>query len=1516
VGALEKLTVSLFVTHPFDVDLRFQLTGPDGTQVLLSANNGGPGANYGLSCFPDTSRTTFDDDATNSITTGRPPFLGAYKPQQPLAAFAGKFGTNINGVWRLNAIDSIQFGTGVLQCWSLSMITSACAPGGGLCPGVDLSIGMTDAPDPATVASNLVYTITVTNNGPNIARGVVVSHNLPAPMQFVSANPSQGTASYAGGVVTATLGNLGIGAVATISVTVVPTLAGTFFSSASVASTDPELNPLNNSVSISTIVVPPVCDLAVGLSGFPNPTIVGGSLTYTVSVTNNGPATASGVVVSNSLPASVLIGSVNVSQGSAVVVGNLVFFNVGLLPKNGSATATISVTPQAYGVITAVAHASAIQPDPYQANNTAIAPITVGQASDLAIGMTARPNPVVLNSNLTYQITVTNLGPNIATNVVVSQTLPIGINISSISVSQGSYTLNGNSLLCSLGTIIVGATANIRVVGATTRVGTLSSSATVTSSQSDPNPANNSVSASAQVAPPFINIVPAGATLTAENFFPPDGSIESGETVTIQFRLQNIGNVANTNLVATLLATGGVTSPSGPQTYGILRPIGIPGGSPVSRPFTFTANGSPGGTLVATLQLQDATSNLPPATFSFMLPQAFGFTNGQQITIPDIGAANPYPSVINVAGVTGQVGKVTVTLSGLTHTYPHDVSALVVGPSGASVLVLSHAADVSSVSDVTLTFDDAADSELPGTGQMSTGTWKPSVYSPSPIFSNPAPAGPYSSLLSDFNGLNPNGNWSLYVLDDNAGDSGYIANGWSLAMESVVPVNQLADVGLSATASPEPVLVGDVLTYTFTITNAGPATASGVNFSNALPSFVSFISATVSQGNWTTNGNVVLANFGSLPAGATATLTALVQPQVGCPSPLLNSASVGAFESDIHTGNNHVTVLSTVNLPVAGLTLGITASPNPVIVASNLIYTISVTNNGPNNALNAAITDTLPAGVAFVSGSASQGSTSVSGGVFTASLGTLAPGATATVSLVVAPSAAGLLTNTAVAVTASTNTVPNNSAVAIVTVNNPAPIVVPAGATIVSGSVYPPDGTIHPGENVTVAFSLVNTGAVNTVNLSATLLPTGGVTSPSGPQTYGVVVAGGPPVAREFSFTAAGAPGGVLVATLQLHDGAKDLGTVGFSFNFPSITSWVATNSIIIPDHGTASPYPSSVMVSGLTGVVSKVIVTLNGFTHSFPSDISVVLVSPRNNNTLLMSHNGAGLGVTNLTLTFDDGAPTALPNSSRIVSGSYQPSSFGAPVTLPPPAPLAPYGSHLSSVNGIDPNGTWALYVFDGSIGDSGVIASGWTLNITAIQPVNPVTDMALSVSSVPATIALGTSLTYSFSIVNAGAGAAPDVVLTDTLPVGFNVISSSVSQGSSQLEGNQFLFNLGTMNPGDIATATLTVLPSLPGSFLNVASLSGGYTDLNPANDSVQSATTVAGIAPILSASFSGGLLHLTVSGQPGNVYVIQASGNLASWIPISTNTAGTDGTFQYTDPASASLPTRFYRAQRQGP
>ncbi len=96
----------------------------------------------------------------------------------------------------------------------------------------------------------------------------------------------------------------------------------------------------------------------------------------------------------------------------------------------------------------------------------------------------------------------------------------------------------------------------------------------------------------------------------------PNGAIDPNETVTVNFGLKNVGTAGTTNLVATLMPTGGILSPSGPQTYGVLSMNGT-----AVFPFTFTATGNCGGTATATVQFQDGAADLGTVTFSFGLGQ-------------------------------------------------------------------------------------------------------------------------------------------------------------------------------------------------------------------------------------------------------------------------------------------------------------------------------------------------------------------------------------------------------------------------------------------------------------------------------------------------------------------------------------------------------------------------------------------------------------------------------------------------------------------------------------------------------------------------------------------------------------------------------------------------------------------------------------------------------------------------------------------------------------------------------
>jgi len=243
-----------------------------------------------------------------------------------------------------------------------------------------------------------------------------------------------------------------------------------------------------------------------------------------------------------------------------------------------------------------------------------------------------------------------------------------------------------------------------------------------------------------------------------------------------------------------------------------------------------------------------------------------------------------------------------------------------------------------------------------------------------------------------------------------------------------------ADVSITKTAAPNPVAVGGTLTYTLIVQNNGPATAIGVVVTDVLPSTVTLLSASASSG--TCSGTTTITCVG-LTASPT---TIVISVRANAPGSLSNTASVSSSTTDPVPGNNSATAIVTVDAgaALADLSLTKTDSPDPATVGSNLTYTITVRNNGPATAAGVRLGDTLPSSVTLVSSNASQGNCGAGTGVVSVlcELGSLASGGSATVTIIVRPTAAGNITNIAavVATTPDPNEA-NNSASASTTVN-------------------------------------------------------------------------------------------------------------------------------------------------------------------------------------------------------------------------------------------------------------------------------------------------------------------------------------------------------------------------------------------------------------------------------------------------------------------------------------------------
>lgn len=405
------------------------------------------------------------------------------------------------------------------------------------------------------------------------------------------------------------------------------------------------------------------------------------------------------------------------------------------------------------------------------------------------------------------------------------------------------------------------------------------------------------------------------------------------------------------------------------------------------------------------------------------------------------------------------------------------------------------------------------------------------------------------------------------------------------------------------------------------------------------------------------------------------------------------------------------------------------------------------------------------------------------------------------------------------ATTASINVSPTSTAVYSVTVTD-GTTTCSAGA---SGTV-----TVNPLPSVSVNSATICEGGSATLTATTDAATPTYLWSPGGATTPSITVA---PVATA-TYTCAVTDG----ATGCSRSGSGTVTVRGYQ-------QFSNSGAITVNDFAAASPYPSAITVSGLTATVCRVVVLLNDVSHPFPDDLDIALVGPNGVPILLMSDVGGANGISNLDLVFDDLASGSLPDAAQIIGGTYKPTNFGAksdgnPDNFPAPAPTVRYGTNLSEFAGINPNGTWNLFVFDDELVDAGQIVGGWTLSIATIDPI---ADVAVSQVDVPDPVAIGSNLTYTVVVNNNGPAVATGVLVSDTPPASATLVSFGASQGSCTLISGTIWCSLGAIAPGESATVTVVVNPTATGTIVNTASAQNDEVDFNTANNSSSASTTV---------------------------------------------------------------------------
>ncbi|CAN5623979.1 hypothetical protein BH20ACT2_BH20ACT2_15110 [soil metagenome] len=260
--------------------------------------------------------------------------------------------------------------------------------------------------------------------------------------------------------------------------------------------------------------------------------------------------------------------------------------------------------------------------------------------------------------------------------------------------------------------------------------------------------------------------------------------------------MSDVGGSPDVADVSLRFADGGPPpTDDGPLVSGTFTPRNVdaadsfpaPPGDPRPAPAVGTLMGtfdgdSPNGTWQLRI-VDDAGSDVGAMPEGWRITIVTGVANHGPIAVPDNANATPYPSDIAIAGRTGTVSDVTVSIPMFFHPFSDDLDILLRGPGGQTALLMSDAGGNQPTNFASLEFDDAG-APLPDGPPLPTGSFAPTNHvgndAGNDAFPGPAPPGPYGATLSVFDGTDPNGTWSLFVRDDNANHAGSLPGGWSI----------------------------------------------------------------------------------------------------------------------------------------------------------------------------------------------------------------------------------------------------------------------------------------------------------------------------------------------------------------------------------------------------------------------------------------------------------------------------------------------------------------------------------------------------------------------------------------------------------------------------------------------------------------------------------------------------------------------------------------------------------------
>jgi uncharacterized repeat protein (TIGR01451 family) len=876
--------------------------------------------------------------------------------------------------------------------------------------GPNLSVTDVGSPVPVQAGNDITYTQVVTNTGTTAVTGATFSETATpaADLTFVSVTPPAGWTCTGFPATACTDPSVGAGVSGTFTV-IYQVKAGTasataIVDTATVTGTNQSYGA-NSAVANDVVATAAQADLVLSTAGVPATVLAGNDITYTSTITNNGPAAATTATFTEATPANTTYESVIAPVGWTCTTpavggtGNVTCidptFAVG---DAANIVVVVNVAPSV--TATPITATSTVSATNSVSTGTATVLTNVGVACDLSVTNTGTPNPVAAGSNITYTQVVSNSGPSNCSTATFNETTPTNTTFVSITPPAG-WTCTGFPPQCTDPSVAAGSSGTFTLVykvTAGTAAGTnIADTATVATATRDTNSANNTATAN-------VNVVTAGtAYLVITNSASPN-PVNAGSNITYTQTLTNNGPATAGGTVVVLFdqvpANTTLVSQTGPPgwtcdaynaPYYTCSIASLAANS--SATFTFVVNVNPSTAPGTTITDIDSTSSAPtgdsnPTNSASVSVQVAGSSD---LAVTNTPSPVPVQATNNITytQVVTNNGPSTATSVTLTDALPANTTAVSLsGPAGWTCTLA--------------TFTCTDPSLAPGA--PATITYVVTVN-----------AGTAAGTA-----VNETASVTSSTTDPNS------ANNTATAADVVALATQ-ADLVTTNIASPNPVTAGSNVTYTQSVTNNGPAVATaGMTLTENTPPNTTFVSMTPPAG-WTcgtlpavgSTGAITCTDSGTLGVGSanTANFSLVLQVNSVAPSGTNITDTVTATATNVVPSITTNTASATVVVGTSNsvdMSIVKTGTPNPVTEGTLLTYTLTVTNNSTTtSATTVTVTDTLPSVVTYLSTSTTQGSCSEAGGTVTCLLGTMANSTTATISILTIPQASGIVSNTA-----------------------------------------------------------------------------------------------------------------------------------------------------------------------------------------------------------------------------------------------------------------------------------------------------------------------------------------------------------------------------------------------------------------------------------------------------------------------------------------------------------------------